>query len=45
MSLLNKINCNRIKEGVAFTDGHVDMNRFCINEDDFEKIRIDLTLQ
>ena len=32
-------------EGVAFVDGHVDMNSFCINEDEFEKIRIDLTLQ
>ena len=33
-------------EGVAFADGHVDMNRFCINEDDFERIKIDLiTLQ
>ena len=33
-------------EGVAFTDGHVDMKKFCINEDDFERIRIDLiTLQ
>lgn len=33
-------------EGVVFTDGHVDMKKFCINEDDFERIRIDLiTLQ
>ena len=29
-------------EGVAFTDGHVDMTRFCITEDEFERIRTDL---
>ncbi len=29
-------------EGIAFTDGHVDMTRFCITEDEFERIRTDL---
>ena len=29
-------------EGVAFTDGHVDMNIFCISEDEFERIRMEL---
>lgn len=29
-------------EGVVFTGGHVDMDRFCINEDDFEVIRLDM---
>ena len=34
------------EEGVVFTDGHTDMTRFCITEDEFERIRIDLiTLQ
>ena len=31
-------------EGVAFVDGHVDMNRFCIDEDDFERMRVELIL-
>ena len=29
-------------EGVAFTDGHVDMNIFCISEDEFERISMEL---
>lgn len=27
-------------EGVIFVDGHVDMERFCINEDEFESIAL-----
>ena len=29
-------------EGVRFTQGHVDMERFCITEDDFEEMRLRL---
>ena len=29
-------------EGVVFVDGHVDMERFCIDEDEFERISVEL---
>ena len=29
-------------EGVAFTNGHVDMDRFCINGDDFEAMSLEM---
>ncbi len=29
-------------EGVVFVDGHVDMDRFCIDEDEFEGMRGEL---
>ena len=32
------------EEGIVFVDGHVDMERFCINEDDFERMRIGITI-
>lgn len=31
-------------EGVAFTGGHVDMARFCITEDDFQRMRTEMDL-
>ena len=30
-------------EGVVFVDGHVDMERFCIDLEDFESIRMGLS--
>jgi len=29
-------------EGVTFVDGHVDMVRFCITEDDFECMKVEI---
>ena len=29
-------------EGVFFVDGHVDMERFCIDEDEFESMKMEL---
>ena len=29
-------------EGMRFSQGHVDMERFCITEDDFEEMRLNL---
>ena len=29
-------------EGVAFTAGHVDMTRFCITEDDFQRMEMEM---
>ena len=29
-------------EGVVFVDGHVDMERFCIDEDEFESMKMEL---
>lgn len=29
-------------EGVSFTDGHADMKRFCITQDDFEMMHMEL---
>jgi methylated-DNA-protein-cysteine methyltransferase-like protein len=29
-------------EGIAFTNGHVDMERFCISGDDFESMSMEL---
>ena len=31
-------------EGVTFVDGHVDMEKFCIDEDDFESMKMELEL-
>ena len=31
-------------EGVRFTQGHVDMERFCITEDDFEEMHLKLEI-
>ena len=31
-------------EGVRFTQGHVDMERFCITEDDFEEMHMKLEI-
>ena len=31
-------------EGVVFVDGHVDMERFCVDEDDFESMKMELEL-
>ena len=31
-------------EGIVFVDGHVDMSVFCIDEDDFERMRIGITI-
>ena len=31
-------------EGIVFVDGHVDMSVFCIDEDDFERMRNGITI-
>ena len=31
-------------EGIVFVDGHVNMSVFCIDEDDFERMRIGITI-
>ena len=31
-------------EGIEFVDGHVNMKKFCITEDDFEMMRMSLRL-
>ena len=32
-------------EGVCFVDGHVDMDRFCITQDDFEMMNVEMEIK